>query len=260
MTMVSVSVLRRALIGEDVIQPNAQGWYRCQVLHDWQRSAPKNFPPRDSFSTMDPPEVNRIGVFDDRTSHNKVALTATMQFFWAGSMAWHKYGRSLDALTRDERRYINNKFEAVMGPAVALTNRRDIDEETANYVAGTNLDKEPARLAALICGGNSMLCKPAGKNKDGVEMARLYTFLPSDFVNAPVASPVMLTDPRMNWLTAIYAEGEVYPFSTLGMGVGVPYPVITADVYYYPMSGLQLYSFDSPARPLYYRNGQASYR
>lgn len=259
MTMVSASVFRRALIGEDVIQPNAQGWYRCQILHDWQRSDAYSFPPRQSSEVMDPPEVNRIGVFDDRTSHNKVALTATMQFFWAGSMAWHKYGRPLDALTRDERKYINNKFEAVMGPAVALTNR-SVNDVTANYVSGENLDKEPARLAALICGGNSMWCKPIGRNKDGVEMARLYTFLPSDFINPPAASSVMLTDPRMNWLTAIYATGEVYPFSTLGMGVGVPYPVITADVYYYPMSGLQLYSFDAPARPLYYRNGQASYR
>jgi hypothetical protein len=228
--------------------PDAGGWRRYQALHDWQTSL-WNFKPRE---VAPDPEVNRIGVFEQRESHNKVSLTEAMQFFWAELLALRKFGKGLDALTVDERGYINNKMTVVMGPAFAFTNRSS--PEAANYVSGEMLDAEPAKLAPLMCGGNTIWGKPAGANRDGDEMIEVYSFLRDDIFPLP-----SLDDPRVLWATAIYDERNVFPFSHLGDGVGVPYPLITAERYYYPLSGLVEYSHAERARPLYVRDGVAAY-
>lgn len=240
-----------------VIEPNPDGWRRGQFLHDFQwPNDPDNFPYRESRDRMDPPEVNRIGSFDDRNSHTKVALISPMQFFWAELMSLHKYGRNLVLLNSTERRFINNAFEAVMGPAVALTNR-SVDDVTVNYVSGENLDKEPARLAPLVCGGNSVWFKAAGVNRSGTEMVEIHSWKPDNLLPLPTLDT--LHDPRVLWLNAIYSDSNVFPLSTLGDGVGVPYPLITFARYYYPRSGLVEYSHDEPKRPIYVRGGVPSY-
>lgn len=254
--LITGSDFRYALVSQPVLQPNAQGWRRGQFLHDFQWRDSKNFPYRTSRDVMDPPEVNRIGSFEDRNSHVKVALTETIQFFWAELMALHKYGRNLSALNSAERHFIDNAFDAVMGPAVALTNRSK-NEVTANYVSDENVDKEPARLAPLVCGGNTVWFQSAGVNRDGTEMAWIHSWEPND----PLPNPSLATlqDPRVMWLDAIYSDRNVFPLSTLGDGVGVPYPLVTFDAYYYPMSGLVEYSHDEPKRPIYVRDGVPSY-
>lgn len=243
------------LLSRDLV-PNAAGWRRYQFLHDFRWPEHPNFPYRESRDVMDPPEVNRIGSFEDRNSHVKVALTEPMQFFWAELMSLHKFRRNLSGLTPLERKEINNRFEAVMGPAVALTNR-GVDALTANYVSGENLDREPARLAPLVCGGNTVWGKPAGVNNDGLEMVEIYSYKPDD----PFPRPTLetLADPRVLWLNAIYSDTNVFPLSTLGDGVGVPYPLITFTRYYYPLIGMVEYSHEEPVRPKYVRNGLPSY-
>jgi hypothetical protein len=197
---------------------------------------------------MDPPEVNRIGAFNDRNSHVKTALNSPMQFFWAELCALHKFRRNLVELTTEEIKFIGNKLNVLMGPATALTNRKG-EEASANYVSGEFLNTEPARMAPLICGGSTVWGKPAGTNDNGVEMVEIFSF-PQDF---QFFTPTFgsLLDPRVLWLTAIYETGKVLPFTTLGAGVGVPYPLITAEPYYYPRGGLQEYGHDELHRSQY---------
>lgn len=234
-----------------VIRPNEAGWYRYQVLHDWMSGAAS--PPKTVRSVAPDPEVFRIGEKDSWKSHDKVPLNSAMQYFWADLLSLKKFGRLLDALTNDEREYINNRMDVVMGKAFALTNRGAPDF-ARNYVAGTYVDQEVAKLAALVCGGNTIWGKPAGVNRDGEDMVEVYSFLEGESLPAPA-----LDDPRVQWLTAIFSAASVFPFSHLGDGVGVPYPLITAARYYFPASGLQVYSHEERKRPMYVRNGAPAY-
>lgn len=232
---------RYILEPESVVAPNPQGFFRSYVLHDWQRGGPE-FPYRDSSDQMDPPEVNRIGKFDDRTSHNKVALNEGMQFFWAELMSLHKFRRNLADLNTDERKYIDAKMDVAMGPAFGLTNRGR--QPAANYVSGEYLDIPPARMAPLICGGSTILTKPVGANNNGTQMVQVHSWLSTSQFPTPTLSTLL--DPRVLWLTAIYGVGKVLPFTTLGIGVGVPYPLITAESYFYPRDGVMYYNFEDP--------------
>lgn len=235
------------------IQPNVDGWFRYFVLHDFQ-TALWNFRPRD---VAPDPQVNRIGVFNDRTSHNKVSLNSSMQFHWARLLSLHKFGRSLSTLSPAEREYINDRMDIVMGPAFCLTNRGGGGDEpypARNYVGDRYHDWEEAKMAALICGGSTVWGRPTGDNHDGVMMVQIYSHLADEpFLD------VSLADPRTLWLTTITSEINVFPFTHLGDGVGVPYPLITAERYYYPEVGLQIYSHDLPKREVYVRNGVPSY-
>lgn len=75
-------------------------------------------------------------------------------------------------------------------------------------------------------------------------MIQIHSWLPTSQFPTPTLD--MLLDPRVLWLTAIYEVGKVLPFTTLGVGVGVPYPLVTAARYFYPRAGLMCYSFDDP--------------
>lgn len=235
-----------------VIRPNEAGWFRYQVLHDWQSGASE--PAKTVRAVAPDPEVFRIGAKDEWKSHDKVPLNSEMQYFWAELLALKKFGERLIVLTREEREYINGRMDVVMGKAFALTNRGSPDF-TRNYVAGTHTNEEVAKLAALLCGGNTVWGKPAGLNRDGEEMVEIYSLLEGETLPEP-----SLDDPRVQWLTAIYNATSVFPFTHLGDGVGVPYPLITAVRYYFPVSGLQAYSHDEPKRPMYVRQGAPSYQ
>lgn len=168
----------------------------------------------------------------------------------------HKFGRTLSTLSPAERDYINGRMDVVMGPEFCLTNRGGASGEpypARNYVADTHSDWEEAKMAALICGGNTVWGRPTGDNHDGIMMVHIYSHL----VGEPFLEP-SLEDPRTLWLTTITSDINVFPFTHLGDGVGVPYPLITADRYYYPASGLQVYSHDLPKREVYVRNGVPS--
>lgn len=230
--------------------PNAEGWYRYFVLHDFQTSL-WNFAPRPVAAD---PEVNRIGVFNDRTSHNKVPLNSAMQFHWARLLSMHKFGRTMATLSPAEREYINDRMDIVMGDSFCLTNRTPKPSLARNYVGDRHHDWEEAKMMALVCGGNTVWGKPAGVNIHGDKMVEIYTHLEGE----PFLEP-SLEDPRTLWLTTITSEINVFPFTHLGDGVGVPYPLITAERYFYPDVGLQVYSHDEPKREVYVRNGVPSY-
>lgn len=235
-----------------VVSPNAQGWTRYQVLHDWQGAGSPNHLDYLVRDVAPDPQVNRLSEFDSLGSHAKVPLNSEMQFYWAGLLSWHKFGLPLASLSLIQREYINGRMEVVTGSAFALTNRSD--PYAANYVGGTFLEYDEPKLAALLCGGCTVWGKPAGRNANGREMVEIYSFLSSE----PMPE-ISLTDPRVQWLTAIYDIRNVFPFSHLGDGVGVPYPLITAARYYYDARGLQAYSHEELGRPRYVRNGVPSY-
>jgi hypothetical protein len=199
------------------------------------------------------PEVNRYGEFDYPNSHVKVILTEERQFFWAEILALHKFGRNLVNLTSGEYTYIGKKLGVLMGPATALTNSRD--QFFANYVSREYLDYEPARMAPLICGGNTIGGEYAGENKFNRPMLAVASFVAGD----PLPNPTIgiLSSVRVAWLTAVFKVGEVYPFSTLGDGIGVPYPMFTARQYFLPYEGVRRVQ---ERQPLYLRNGVASWR
>lgn len=232
------------------IQPNAEGWYRGWVLPDWM--SPIAEPPYQNREVTPDPAVWRIGVKDDWKSHNKVKLNAPWQFFWAELLALHKYGKRYALLDRDERDYINGKFHAIIGPSVFLTNRPP-DQEVADYVNETGLEFEPPKVAALVCSGCTLWVRPAGRNRDGIEMIEVFSLKENQTVpEIPANDPAsILLEPYVMWATAIYGKpfakvGEIAPFSTLGQGVGVPYPLITKETYYFPRKGVKFYSHRSP--------------
>lgn len=219
------------------------------VLHD-EDSPLWGFKPRE---VAPDPEVNRIGQFDYPASHVKTILNRERQFFWAEIVALHKYGRNLANLTNGEYDYVGKKMNVLMGDAVALTNRKE--PLAVNYITGEFPDYEPARMAALICGGNTIAGTYAGENKFGKSMLAVSSFVAGEPLPTPTYE--ILKDPRVLWLTAVFKRGEVYPFSTLGDGIGVPYPLFTAQQYYFPMEGVRKVS---ERQPLYLRGGVASYR
>ena len=221
--------------------PTSTEWKRYYFLNDWQHAP---YVPRDAAPA---PEVNRIGEFNDFNSHNKVLLTQGIQFFWADLIAFQCYGRAYAACDSTQKTYIGKRVGAMMGPNLAFTNRSD--PEAANYVTGEWLDKEPAKLAALICGGNTVWGKPVGKNIDGREMVLIYSFLAS--VQLPVATAATLLDARVQWATIIYDTGSVGPFPQL-RGLSVPVPIITDKNYYYPADGLQEYAHGDPVKSQYF--------
>lgn len=218
---------------------------RYFVLHDWQ-SGTQN-PPYTVREVAPDPEVNRVGFFDDHKSHNKVRMTRPIQMFCADLMAMQRYGKLFAQCSASERRYITAKFTALYGPQTAFANRPP-DNPTANYVAGENLQDEPPRLAPLICGGNTVWGEPAGRNKYGRDMVRLYSFVEGQAL--PPVTYALLFDPRILWATAIYGLEKVYPFEQLN-GLSVPYPFITKEVYFYPADGLEEYEHSLPPRSQY---------
>lgn len=226
--------------------PASGGWLRAQVLHDWLSGAID--PPYTVREVAPDPEVFRIGVKNDHKSHDKVRLNREQQFFWADLLAMHKYGKLLANCNDDEARFIRGKFGALIGPSVAFTNRAT--PECRNYVSDIGKGYGEPALAALLCGGCTIWVKPAGTNIRGVAMVEVFSFL--DGESLPQVTPALLLDPRVLWATAIFARESVRPFSTLGEGVGVPYPLITAERYYFPASGVQVYPMTDPFRSQYY--------
>lgn len=239
-----VTISLNVQVGEPTV---GSGWLRAQVLPDWLSGAAD--PPFTVREVAPDPQVNRIGVFNDHKSHNKVTLNREQQVFWADLMAMHKFGKVLSKCSKEEADYIRNRFSAIIGPSVFLTNRPPT-EDVRDYVNGTGQGLSEPALAALICGGCTVWVKPAGKNDRGVEMVEVYSFL--DGEPLPSVTPETLLDPRVLWATTIFGYESVRPFSTLGEGVGVPYPLITKERYYYPASGVQVYPMDAPFRSQYY--------
>lgn len=252
---VDIRITTREIAPTAEVKPNAEGWYRGWVLPDWL--SPIAEPPKQNREVTPDPAVWRIGVRDDRTSHNKVRLTARWQFFWAELFALHKYGQRYALLDREQKDYIDNKFHAIIGPSVFLTNRPP-DQEAADYVNEMGLEFEPPKMAALVCSGCTLWVRPAGKNKNGVEMVEVFSLKENEPVpEIPALAPAeILLEPYVMWATAIYGKpfakiGEIAPFSTLGEGVGVPYPLVTREAYYFPRAGVELYSHEEPLRSQY---------
>lgn len=229
--------------------PVSGEWGRYQVLHDLKSPLTENHAPYSARilppNTKGAPEVNRIGSFRDHTSQNKVPLTPSRQFFWAGLLAVQVYGKTYDDCNPAEQKYIGKRLGALMGHKLAFTNS---SQDGANYVAKENLDRPHLSMAALICGGCTIWAKPAGTNNKGVEMALIYSFLANDPL--PAVMPLLLFHPRVLWATNVFSGGSVDPFGHL-RGLSVPYPLFTAEPYYYPLAGLEEYSFDEPFRSQY---------
>src|SRR3990172_9667780 len=227
--------------------PTSTEWKRYYFLNDWQSPVTTHHAPYTPRGAAPAPEVNRIGELNAFESHNKVLLTQGIQFFWADLIAFQCYGRAYAACDSTQKIYIGKRVGAMMGPNLAFTNRSD--PEAANYFTGEWLDKEPAKLAALICGGNTVWGKPVGKNIDGREMVQIYSFLAGQ--QLPVATAATLLDARVQWATIIYDTGSVGPFPQL-RGLSVPVPVITDKLYYYPADGLQEYAHGDSVKSQYF--------
>ena len=226
--------------------PTDSEWASYFFLHDWQSPVDAQHPPYTPRGATPAPEVNRIGGFNDHTSHNKVVLNREKQFFWANLLAFQCFGRSYQACDPTQKLYIGKRVGVMMGPGLAFTNRSD--PEAANYVAGEWLDKEPAKLAELICGGNTIQGKPAGKNADGREMILIRSFLPTEPL--PIVTGETLFDMRIQWATIVYGTGSAGPFPQL-RGLSVPVPIFTDAPYYYPADGLQRYDPETRRKSQY---------
>lgn len=221
-------------------------WKRYFVLHDW--NSPLTEPPYGVRSVAPNPQVNRIGEFNNHKNHQRVLLTAERQFFWADLVALKLHGKLYQACSASQKQYIGNRIGRLMGPALAFTNSTSAGR---NYVNGEYSSRQPLAMAPLICGGNTILGKPAGKNSSGQEMVMVFSFL-----TGPNSEPLQsiqpdLMDPRVLWGTIIHSKFNVDPFPQLS-GLSVPYPLFTPEYYYFPSAGLQEYSLEDELRSQYY--------
>lgn len=221
----------------DLPAPNADGWRRYWVKPDWE-SAAWGFRVRDAAPA---PAINRIGEKAKTDNHVKTPFTRELQFFWADIVSMHLYGMLFQDLFEPQRDYVASRINALMGPKLAFFNR-SVDERVAYFLTNENIDAALPRFAPLICAGCTVWGIPEG------EVVKIASFLAS--VPLPPVTQDTLLDPRVLWATIIDPDKHVSPFPQLD-GESVPYPLVTVAPYYFPLQGLQEYSFSVPFKSQY---------
>ena len=215
------------------------------------------------------PGVFRCGDIDDHRNGHYTRLTREWQFFWFDLCCKIYYGRYHQDLTKEEYRWLANRWTSVGATTTAFTNLHGLDK-FRNYVLDTNEGMEDPKIYTLVCGGASLAGTPVlfQKGNERRWMLKVEHF-DGNKPPPPVETIDPERDPRVFYATTIrnkriaheyeikvfdeqsnppglktesfkhgFAVNPFPQFKKNGIAQHCPVPLIARSDIYFPLSGL----------------------
>jgi hypothetical protein len=191
--------------------PTLKPEYR--VMWDWEIT---NF---DVDRPDKMPAVFRCGDIDNNLNGHYTRLTKEWQFFWFDLCCKVYYGRYHQDLTKEEYRWLANRWTAVGANKRAFTNLHGVDK-FRNYVLKERLDKEDPKIYTLVCGGASLAGTPVPIQKGNKTVWMLkVAYFDGTKPPPPVETIDPYTDPRVFFATTITSKKIVHEYEVTTFNV-----------------------------------------
>lgn len=222
-------------------KPAARIPVRYFVLRDWERTDWTGECERNSL-----PQVRRLGEYANPNNGHYTRLNREWQFFWFDLCSFVVYGRYHSQLTKEEYRWLANRWTGVGGTGIAFMNKHGLDAYR-NYVLNVRMDYELPAIYTITGGGASL---------GGVEVDDRLKVDHFDGTKPPpdVRTIDPYTDPRVFFANSIGTRADrslmVYRFAQFG-GKDVPVPIVASRDIYYLLKDLERYESAYKRNPYY---------